>query len=335
MEKKDAHTNVNVAYAVQLVHATCCLAGSASYLDDVRAERIRRAAANLLDIRGSGATGDCFDAKCSSCLVAASIANAPGQLPSLAGQEHGRTIPSADIAPPPVGELKYNLVIELRAGRADVPEGERQPHAIGGRPSKITKSLCVQVKTWREAANAIQDAATKFAAGRRADVDAAVTKMKADATEAEARSQKLNQAGNESLGCAERGLGGIAQNFRPRQSGGVGCSQARCSSFGRLRGFALKPACRRSHRLRAHQRHRAHQASHDRSCSWLRNTRRWRVRSEDLPTLKTITPKWTMEPDLGQRPSPLSRIDEIANVTCESVDRDETMLVVNMYRSSP
>jgi hypothetical protein len=31
-------TNANLAYAVQLVHVTCCLAGSASYLDDVRAD---------------------------------------------------------------------------------------------------------------------------------------------------------------------------------------------------------------------------------------------------------------------------------------------------------
>jgi hypothetical protein len=38
METKDAHTNANLAYAVQLVHATCCLAGSASYLDDIRAD---------------------------------------------------------------------------------------------------------------------------------------------------------------------------------------------------------------------------------------------------------------------------------------------------------
>jgi hypothetical protein len=38
METKDAHTNVNLAYAVQLVHATCCLTGSASYLEDVRAD---------------------------------------------------------------------------------------------------------------------------------------------------------------------------------------------------------------------------------------------------------------------------------------------------------
>jgi hypothetical protein len=38
MEDKITHTNVDLDYAVQLVHATCCLAGSASYLDDVRAD---------------------------------------------------------------------------------------------------------------------------------------------------------------------------------------------------------------------------------------------------------------------------------------------------------
>jgi hypothetical protein len=33
-----APSNPNLAYAVPLVHATCCLAGSASYLDDIRAD---------------------------------------------------------------------------------------------------------------------------------------------------------------------------------------------------------------------------------------------------------------------------------------------------------
>jgi hypothetical protein len=37
MENKTIH-NANLQYAVQLVHATCCLAGSAAYLDDVRAD---------------------------------------------------------------------------------------------------------------------------------------------------------------------------------------------------------------------------------------------------------------------------------------------------------
>jgi hypothetical protein len=55
-----------------------------------------------------------------------------------------------------------------------------------------------QVKAWREAADTIQDTAAKFAAGRRIDVDAAVKKMRADAAEAEARLQKLNQTGQQS-----------------------------------------------------------------------------------------------------------------------------------------
>jgi hypothetical protein len=38
MEDKNTHTDANLHYAVQLVHATCCLAGSASYLDDIRAD---------------------------------------------------------------------------------------------------------------------------------------------------------------------------------------------------------------------------------------------------------------------------------------------------------
>ena len=38
MEDKTTHANANFQYAVQLVHATCCLAGSASYLDDGRAD---------------------------------------------------------------------------------------------------------------------------------------------------------------------------------------------------------------------------------------------------------------------------------------------------------
>jgi hypothetical protein len=37
MEDKITHTNPDLHYAVKLIHATCCLAGSASYLDDGRA----------------------------------------------------------------------------------------------------------------------------------------------------------------------------------------------------------------------------------------------------------------------------------------------------------
>jgi hypothetical protein len=54
-----------------------------------------------------------------------------------------------------------------------------------------------QAKAWREAADKLHSEATKVAATRRADVDAAVKQMKADAAEAEARLQKLTQAGSE------------------------------------------------------------------------------------------------------------------------------------------
>jgi hypothetical protein len=55
-----------------------------------------------------------------------------------------------------------------------------------------------QVKAWREAVNKFHDAAGKVAAEKRASFDAAVKQMKAEAAEAEARLQKLKQAGNES-----------------------------------------------------------------------------------------------------------------------------------------
>jgi hypothetical protein len=55
-----------------------------------------------------------------------------------------------------------------------------------------------QMKAWREAADMFQGAAAKFATDRRADIDAAVKQMKSDASEAEARLQKMKQAGRES-----------------------------------------------------------------------------------------------------------------------------------------
>jgi hypothetical protein len=55
-----------------------------------------------------------------------------------------------------------------------------------------------QVKAWREAADKVHDAGAKVATEKRANVDAAVKQMKADAAEAEAQLQKLKQAGKES-----------------------------------------------------------------------------------------------------------------------------------------
>jgi hypothetical protein len=55
-----------------------------------------------------------------------------------------------------------------------------------------------QTNAWREAADRFRDAAGKVAAARTVDLDAALKQMKADASEAEARLQKLKQAGSES-----------------------------------------------------------------------------------------------------------------------------------------
>jgi hypothetical protein len=56
----------------------------------------------------------------------------------------------------------------------------------------------VQVKAWREAADRLRDEGVKIAAAKRADIDTAVKQMMSDAGEAEARFQKLKQAGSES-----------------------------------------------------------------------------------------------------------------------------------------
>ena len=55
-----------------------------------------------------------------------------------------------------------------------------------------------QVKAWHEAADKLHQEATNVAVAKRADVDAAVEQMKADAAQAEVHFQKLKQAGKES-----------------------------------------------------------------------------------------------------------------------------------------
>jgi hypothetical protein len=55
-----------------------------------------------------------------------------------------------------------------------------------------------QLKAWREAANKLNSSAKDFAAERRGEIDAAVKRMNTDATAAEEKLQKLNQAGAQS-----------------------------------------------------------------------------------------------------------------------------------------
>ena len=55
-----------------------------------------------------------------------------------------------------------------------------------------------QLNAWREAANKLGSNAQEFAAERRAEIDAAVKRMNADAAAAEEKLQQLNQAGTQS-----------------------------------------------------------------------------------------------------------------------------------------
>ena len=58
--------------------------------------------------------------------------------------------------------------------------------------------VTAQMQAWREAADKIHAAAGEFAAGHRKEIDATVSQMRADAATAQAKLQKLAQAGTES-----------------------------------------------------------------------------------------------------------------------------------------
>jgi ElaB/YqjD/DUF883 family membrane-anchored ribosome-binding protein len=55
-----------------------------------------------------------------------------------------------------------------------------------------------QLKAWREAADKLGRSAKEFAAERRGEIDTVVKRMNTDATAAEEKLQKLNQAGSQS-----------------------------------------------------------------------------------------------------------------------------------------
>jgi hypothetical protein len=63
-----------------------------------------------------------------------------------------------------------------------------------------------QMKAWREAADALQGEATKFAVARRGDLDDCVKQMKAGAAEAESHFDRLKQAGSQSWGALSAAL---------------------------------------------------------------------------------------------------------------------------------
>lgn len=87
-----------------------------------------------------------------------------------------------------------------------------------------------QAKAWREAADKFREAAGKVAADRTADLDAALKQMKSDASEAEARLQKLKQAGTESWSVLSAALSESRKAF----------DQANQASWDALKGSGSK-----------------------------------------------------------------------------------------------
>ncbi|WFU75551.1 hypothetical protein [Bradyrhizobium sp. CB2312] len=70
-----------------------------------------------------------------------------------------------------------------------------------------------QAKAWRAAADKFREAAGKVAASHTGDFDGALKQMKADASEAEARLQKLKQTGSESWSVLSGALAESRKSF--------------------------------------------------------------------------------------------------------------------------
>ena len=87
-----------------------------------------------------------------------------------------------------------------------------------------------QAKAWREAADQFREAAGKVADARTTDLDAALKRLKSDASEAEARLQKLKQAGNESWSVLSAALADTRKSF----------DQASRAAWGAMKGSGAK-----------------------------------------------------------------------------------------------
>lgn len=74
-------------------------------------------------------------------------------------------------------------------------------------------NAAAQAKAWREAADTFHHEAAKIAAAKRADVDAAIDQMKADAGQAEARFNKLKQVGSETWAAMGAALAELRKAF--------------------------------------------------------------------------------------------------------------------------
>ena len=85
----------------------------------------------------------------------------------------------------------------------------------------FTTIAAAQAMAWREAADTFHHEAGKIAAAKRADLDAAIKQMKADAGQAEARFNTLKQVGSETWAALNAALAELRKAFdRANQKAG-------------------------------------------------------------------------------------------------------------------
>ena len=94
-------------------------------------------------------------------------------------------------------------------------------------------AVTAQLKAWRAAADVFSSEAAKIATAKRADLDAAVKQMKADAAEAESRFQKLKQVGSETWSSLSAALTESRKAFdRANQKAGDALNEAATGKTG-------------------------------------------------------------------------------------------------------
>ena len=112
-----------------------------------------------------------------------------------------------------IDELDATLAsLESAASRMDAGSKAKADQFIGDL-KKQRDAFQAKAKVWQVAADSVHGEATKVAAARRAEVEAAVEQMKAKAAEAEAQLQKLRQAGDESWAAMSAALADSRKAF--------------------------------------------------------------------------------------------------------------------------
>ncbi|MET4341586.1 ElaB/YqjD/DUF883 family membrane-anchored ribosome-binding protein [Bradyrhizobium sp. RT9b] len=109
---------------------------------------------------------------------------------------------------------KAKLEVDWKAFEADVAKYvDGFSKRVEQQRAAFEVQAAAQLNAWREAADKIASDGRQFAAERRAKIDEAVKRMKADAAEAEGKLQKLSQAGAQSWSALMVALAETRTNF--------------------------------------------------------------------------------------------------------------------------